>query len=45
MEFSVLEILSGFSAAQYYNYFFTLVMIAGWVAFGVGILVGIIGKS
>lgn len=45
MEFAVLGILSGFDSAQYFNYFFTLVMIGGWVAFGVGILASIIGKS
>lgn len=45
MEFVVLPILSGFEAAQYYNYFFTLVMIAGWFAFGFGIIASMIGKS
>lgn len=45
MEFAVIEILSGFEAAKYYNYFFTLVMIAGWFAFGLGLLVNTINKS
>lgn len=44
VEFTVLEFLQG-EGAEYFNYFFTLVMACGWIAFGFAILVKMISRA
>lgn len=44
LEFNVLEIMTG-DGTEIFNYFFTLVMVFGWVAFGIGLLFKIINRS
>jgi len=45
IEFNVLPILSGFAAADAFNYFFTLMIAIGITAFTIGCLVKIINRS
>ena len=44
LEFNVMQVMTG-DGTEVFNYFFTLVCVMGWLAFGFGVLFKIINRS